>query len=417
MLINCPECNSSISDKAFACPICGFPMKTNEKPGRPSKASSKKRMRLPNGFGRITEIKGRNLRKPFRAMVTTGKSETGKLIVKPLKPESFFKTYNEAYAALSEYHKNPYDLESFITLEDLYDKWSKQYFKAISPSSIRTVESAWAYCDSISGMSVKDIRARHLKGVIEDGYRIGTGKKDKGQIIYPSAGVKSRIKSILNLMFDYAVEYEITDRNYARTFEISDDVIEEAEKVKNAHIPFTEDELQSLWTHVDTVKYVDWLLIQSYMGWRPQELGELRTCDVDLDSMVITGGMKTESGKRRTVPIHSKVQPLVKKNYEASKAIGSDYLLNDKGQTHSGKYQVTYDKYRHRFDKVISELNLNPDHRAHDPRVTFVTRAKKAGISDGAIKKIVGHKITDITEAAYTKRDIEWLRKDIEKLT
>lgn len=35
---------------------------------------------------------------------------------------------------------------------------------------------------------------------------------------------------------------------------------------------------------------------------------------------------------------------------------------------------------------------------------------------DGAIKKIVGHKIQDITEATYTERDIEWLREDIEKI-
>ena len=35
-------------------------------PKNPTRGNFRKRMRLPNGFGRITKIKGR-LRKPYRA--------------------------------------------------------------------------------------------------------------------------------------------------------------------------------------------------------------------------------------------------------------------------------------------------------------------------------------------------------------
>lgn len=42
--------------------------------------------------------------------------------------------------------------------------------------------------------------------------------------------------------------------------------------------------------------------------------------------------------------------------------------------------------------------------------------AKKVNMDDNAIKAIVSHKSQDITESAYTERDVEWLRKDIEKL-
>jgi integrase len=65
---------------------------------------------------------------------------------------------------------------------------------------------------------------------------------------------------------------------------------------------------------------------------------------------------------------------------------------------------------------VIEALKLNPEHRPHDPRKTFVTRAEKAGADRYAVKALVGHKVQDITESAYTERDIEWLRMDIEKL-
>ena len=94
MLIKCPECELQVSDKATACPHCGYPMCRTSKLKKSRK--SNKRRRLPNGFGQISEIKNPNLRKPFRAMVTIGKDENGRPICKPLKPESYFATYNDA---------------------------------------------------------------------------------------------------------------------------------------------------------------------------------------------------------------------------------------------------------------------------------------------------------------------------------
>ena len=143
MLMKCPECELQVSDKAITCPHCGYPLKQTA----PVKTrTSNKRKRLPNGFGQISEIKGRNLRKRFRAMVTVGKTSKGRPICKPLKPESYFETYNDAYVALAEYNKNPYSLEPAITVKQLYDKWSSEYFNSLkSETSIRTITSAWAY--------------------------------------------------------------------------------------------------------------------------------------------------------------------------------------------------------------------------------------------------------------------------------
>lgn len=168
MLIQCPECELQVSDKAAACPHCGYPMQPTVK--RKPRAKSSKRRRLPNGFGQISEIKNRNLRNPFRAMVTIGKTPEGRPICKPLKPESYFPTYNDAYSALVEYNKNPYDLEPSITVRELYEKWSEEYFKTLkADGSIRAVTSAWAYCSAVYDMRVMDVRARHVKGCMEEG--------------------------------------------------------------------------------------------------------------------------------------------------------------------------------------------------------------------------------------------------------
>jgi len=412
MLIKCPECELQVSDKALNCPHCGLPMQP-AKAVRRIQNRNKKRKRLPNGFGQISEIKNKNLRNRFRAMVTIGKSPEGKPIVKPLKPKSYFSTYNEAYEALILYHKNPYELDSAITVKELYQQWNEKYFQTLkSESSIRTIKAAWAYCSSVYTMRVSDLRARHIKGCMEEGIAIV-----KGEEHHPSAAMKSRIKSMFNLMLDYALEYEIVDRNYARTFHLSDNILHEKEKTRREHIAFTDKELQTLWEHVATQQYVDVILIQCYSGWRPQELGLIRLENVDLENGTFIGGMKTDAGTDRIVPIHSRIKKLVEEKYKEAQNLGSEYLINcTDTRTSRSNLMFTYDKYQKRFNKIRDKLNLNPLHRAHDGRKHFVTAAKKYKVDEYAIKYIVGHTITDITEKIYTTRDIDWLKEEIEKI-
>lgn len=407
MLEKCPECGLSVSDKAVTCPHCGYPLKEFSQKSPPRKKSTKRR-RLPNGFGQISKIEGKNLRKPYRVMVTVGKTPTGRPICKLLKPESYFESYNEAYEALVEFNKNPYDLNPSITLNGLYDKWIKDYFEKISSSSARGITSSWAYCWPLYDAEVRSLRVRHLKSMIEDAYVI---KKDGSKHI-ASDITKSRIKSTLNILFDYAVEYEIADKNYARAFTIFDPFAYPAE---GKHIAFTQDELDKLWNSVDSKRYSDIMLIDCYTGWRPQELLNLKLSDVDFDNWTMRGGLKTDAGINRIVPVHSKIQALVLKRKEFAESHNSEFLFASDNIQKLGK-QISYKEYLSRFDKTISELNLNPEHRPHDCRKTFATNAKRVGMDEYAIKRILGHAITDITEKIYTERDIEWLKNEIEKL-
>lgn len=375
-------------------------------------------MKLPNGYGSVTKLSG-NRRKPYIARVTLGwvHDEKTDKIVQNRVPIGTYKTKKEALQALAEYAANPYDIQNDnLTLAELYQRWTDAYFPTLeSESSRRTIISAWKYCHAIHGMRVRDIRARHIKGIMEDGYILSERGKNAGEKVKASAGTKSRIKSMFNLMLDYALEYELIDKNYARTFDLSHDIVKEKEAATRGHIIFTDTEMQVLWDNVDSLRFVDWILIQCYMGWRPQELAKLKIEDVNLDEGYITGGMKTDAGKNRIVPIHSRIIDLVKKNHKKALELGSEYLFNDPSAVKGGM-TITYDKYAGRFTKIITALNLKADHRPHDPRKTFITMAKKAGVDEYVIKRLIGHRITDITEAAYTERDVDWLREELEKI-
>ena len=41
---------------------------------------------------------------------------------------------------------------------------------------------------------------------------------------------------------------------------------------------------------------------------------------------------------------------------------------------------------------------------------------KNAGVDEYALKRMIGHKISDITENVYTERDKNWLKTEIEKI-
>lgn len=403
MLTKCPECSLQVSDKALSCPHCGYPFQISAK-----KRVSTKRMRLPNGFGSITEVTNKKLRNPFYARVCVGKTETGRPILKALKPQSYFDTYNHAYEALVEYHKNPYDLERNITVKELYDKWSEEYFESTTPGSARTIKAAWNYCSILYDMRVCDVRSRHIKGCINDGKYNGKS---------PSPSTKEKIKSLFNLLLDYAREYEIVSVNYARTFSLSDDIINEMNQMKRSHMAFTDEELKYLWENVE-LPYVDMILIMCYTGFRPQEFCSLRVDDLNIQDWYIHGGMKTNAGRNRLVPIHSRIRDLILKHKNIALELQSEYLFNsvDAG-THKRKTNMSYDKLSYRFSNIMRQLSLNSEHRPHDCRKTFVTMAKKYEVNDFAIKRIVGHSLNnDITEAIYTDRSPEWLASEIEKI-
>ena len=374
MLITCPECQLMLSDKASVCPHCGY-----QPHNRTRRTTKKPHRRLPNGFGQITEIKGRFLRKPYRAMVSVGKKPNGRPDCKIL---AYFTTYNEAYAALVEYNRNPYDLDAAITVKELYEKWTSDVDVA------RGITSVWQYCTQVYDMKAQDIRVRHIKACME----------------VPEAPTsKTRIKILFNKMLDYALEYEIVQKNYARDFSV------EQPNTQTNHVAYTSEEVQKLWQNT-SIPLMNAILLQCYTGFRPQEMCMIRKEDVNIIERSIVGGMKTSAGKDRKVPICDKALPLVNKLLYMSDLLGSEYLICD----NTGK-PLTYNIYYHKFMAIMKEVNIN-GHKPHDPRKTFVTMCKEKEVDEYAIKRMVGHKIEDITENIYTDRKFDWLLEEVKKI-
>ena len=340
-----------------------------------------KHMKLPNGFGQITKLK-KPLRNPYRAMITVGTNEKGRPICKLLKPKAYFKAYNDAYMALMDYHRNPYSLEdASLTLQDLYEKWFERHSQNLTLRSSQNINSAWLHFSGLKNAKIRELKPGNIKLYIET--------------CDVSDHLKHKMKNIISMMYDYAIEYDMVDRNPAKQFKLSLKPLEHKH-----HISFTEDEISILWANKD-LPGLDMMLIQCYMGWRPQELVNISIEDIDGD--FIRGGLKTNAGRNRVVPIVPQISELIHAR------IGS--------RTNGSLFQVaSYSSYYDLFMANIKKLGLSEEHSPHDCRKTFVTLCKKYKVDEYAIKRMVGHAIDDLTEETYTDRDPEWLLSEVKKI-
>lgn len=409
MLTICPECELQVSDKAFNCPHCGFPLKSNASSSRRRKP---KRMRLPNGFGQISEVRNRNLRRPYRVLVTIGKTPQGRPITKPLQPQSYFETYNDAYAALMEYNKNPYSLDSHITMQELFEKWVTEHAKEVQPETAQKNRCAWNYISSIHDLPLSKVRTPELKLAFD---QLAQFDEEGNPVPLPRT-IKARIKNVLNLMYDYALSNDLVTQNYARSFSLPKNDVINATTPQKEHINFTDEEVAAIKEVIDINPAMEILYIQLYSGWRPEELLDMRVENVNLDEQWFKGGSKTDAGKDRIVPIHPKILPYVTRNYLRAKETGNEYLFTKAPTKSNHDTHYTYFQYYRLFTKARDDLKLNHDHRPHDGRVYFATLAKKSGIDEYALKRILGHKISDVTESRYVKRDLNWLSEELRKI-
>src|SRR5699024_5985967 len=117
-----------------------------------------------------------------------------------------------------------------------------------------------------------------------------------------------------------AMEDDIIDKNYA-------DFVELPQREKKEKEIFTDMERKKLEEMSKVDKWANTILIMIYTGMRIGELLTLTKFDVDIENMVIMGGIKTDAGKNRIIPVHPKIQKYIKHWYGNSK----DILINNEG--------------------------------------------------------------------------------------
>lgn len=289
--------------------------------------------------------------------------------------------------ALGNYNSSPYDItRETITFEEVYKKMAKEHFPKVSDSAVENYSNCFRkYCKPLYKTRFKDIRHTHLQGIIDD-----------CGMAHPT---RAMIKTVFRLMFKFAMKNDIVNKDYSKYVDVGQ------REGKINRTPFSQEEIQKLFDNVNKMKFIDTILIMIYTGLRIGELLDIRIENVHLDEDYMIGGLKTEAGKNRTIPINSKIKPYIKRYYEINK--DREYLItNFKGN------QMSYSNYRReKFDNIMEKLEMK--HRPHDARHTFASLMDSANANKLCIKRIMGHSSSDITDNVYTHKTLEELKEAI----
>lgn len=331
-------------------------------------------MRLSNGFGGVVKLGG-NRRKPYGARITTGWVD-GKQQYQYI---GYFEDRSDALVALANYNADPYRLEDAdITFAEMYEKWKESREDELSKENSYAYDGAFKNSAMLHDYRFVELRSEHLKKCMK--------ACDK------SHATKSKMKQLWNQMYNYALENDMKVTNYSQFVKVK------SEAPKNKNI-FSAAERDALWQ--EDTELSDIAIILLYTGMRIGELLEIELENIHLEERYMIGGLKTEAGIDRVIPIHERIVPLIQK-YMQDRV---QYLFEFRNEPL--KYQTVLIRWRKRFGK---------DHKMHDTRKTFISWMHEKDVPIETIRVIVGHAGQGVTEQRYLATSIDKLVKTVNVL-
>lgn len=233
--------------------------------------------------------------------------ETGKTVQEQITI-GYAATRAEGLQMLAEYNNNPFDIKaSKATFQEVYERWSKEKFTAISKSNVKGYEASYRVCGTLYNKVFRDIRLMDLQFVVDT-----CGKN------YPTL---KKLKGLFNQLYAYAMKNDICNKDYSEFVDLSR--YKDKNPNKRDRNKFTKEQIARLWELAED-PYYQIVLMLIYNGCRISEFLDLKKENVHLEEQYFDViASKTENGLRK-VPIADKVLPFYKAWYEGSQC---EYLL------------------------------------------------------------------------------------------
>lgn len=278
------------------------------------------------------------------------------------------------------------------TFKDIYHILDEEEFSKLSKSARKGYKAWIKHFKSIYDRPINNITLADLQFVFDN-----DGSKN---------GTQVHMKVLCSKIFEYAVihQYISRDNDYTSYIKVADF------KQSTKHYPFTVDEIKKL--KASNTSEAHLILIYIYTGLRVGELLYINRDNIHINepcnddgvdrviSYIVTGS-KTAAGKNRIVPIHNDIKQFV-----------IDELIEKEKRLIDVSYEWGFNK------NIMPMINnmLNTNHTMHDTRVTFASLCQLYKVDVYARKKILGHKLKDITFDIYTKASKNRLWTEVNKI-
>lgn len=361
-----------------------------------AKAKRKVKSRRPKGSGSVYKLSGKRA-KPYLASVTLGYSdEDGHQIKKPI---GYYSTREEALNALEVHNMQKKGLINQVnivltndeiqkdkvkcpTVKEIWDIVYEEEVEKKAPSTKNNYKTAFKHIEEIHHMKINEVNLHVLQPIFDKVMSEGAGY-----------GKLNTMKVVFKAITKYALKYDYIDKDYTQYI-----TIESTNEPVFKRTVISWEEINTLIK--DDSREAKIILTSILTGVRPQELLSVKREDVHLEESYMIGGMKTDNGKERIIPIHNLIKPYVKELLKQN----NKYLVFDyNGRKAYGEYlKVFYSKM--------------DDHYPYDTRHTFATISKMANMNEFARKKIMGHSCNNLTDDVYTHAPVEFLVNEINKI-
>ena len=413
-----------------------------------------------NGMGSAIFLSSNRL-KPWGARITLGKDINGIAIRHFI---DFFETELDALVCLENYHKNPTPLYikedkynrivtfpkvpyPLISVIDPHKKvvekvrkdnyTFKQLYEIFKESKMLTNEEEQQekkyhirpknkpfgrhYCRSM-------VTAFHNSAALYDKVYKDLRASDFNKVLKESKkGVDSQ-RQMINLYLNldkFALEEDIIDKGYAQfipTISTKKEIKIAKNKTVERERVFTYEQIDYLWKLTPRsngrqkelqqqreIFIRDFWLMLLYSGMRADELLSVYTANIFLEDNYLIGGLKTDAGINRQIPIHPDVKHLYEKYYNPN----NEFLfIQPNGNKMDYDYYLYH--YKHNFKNLHPEL---AGHTAHDARHTLRNELRKLNIKEIIINSIIGHSNDDVGEDIYSHVSIEEKLEAIKLIT
>lgn len=371
------RCKREIPEGALFCPWCGRRQETADK--------KKKRIR-PKGSGSVCKLKG-DRRSPWVA-VYRGKS-IGRM----------FATREEAAAALAEVVEAAQPALYHYTLENVYDAWSELAYRDMSLPSRRAYEQAWAKLPpELRSKEARLVRSDDLQAVV-DGMQ-GRGLSDSSA---------SKVKFLYSQLCRWMMQRDLIRQNYAQFIRVQATAHREAKTFMPEEVALI-NRLATQGDPEDRMTQAAMLtMILIFTGFRIGELFTLRCEDVRLEGKMpcVVGGLKTDAGRNRLVPIYRRVLPFFR--FFLRRARGELLISGYSGRQTANGWRAN--DYKTMLESL--SIEYRPPHNA---RKTMATNAAESGMDQMAMMKIMGWTDINIGAQYYVHPDAAYLAEQMDLL-
>lgn len=350
-------------------------------------------MKRANGSGSIVRLSG-NRRRPYMVRVSAH-DEYGHIVQRAL---SYHEKAAEAQAALEEYNRNrlagtaPTADRMNATLQEVFDGWKARSFRKFNDSSIRSYTAAWN--KRVSRYADRKIRTITL----DDWQQILDDCEGEGL----SQSTINNVAILIKQLCSYAMERDILGKDYSQYLDIP------SVDIKNPRNALTDLQLQKLEKLAAAGEpWADTALMLCYTGFRVSEFLQLtRFSYHPEDGGYLQGGLKTDAGKNRIIPIHPKIRTYLDRWLARG---GETIICSAEGK------MIRSALYRELFSPLMEKIGA-PNATPHWCRHTFATKLHAAGVDDLTIKWLMGHSTKADITSHYTHETIAILAAALQKI-